>query len=271
MYHEPKVPCTYPHKPDNDFYIECVIVCHKFADFLCHTLPHNKSFFNRIVVVTSPEDKATQKLCEFYHVECVVTDRLQTKQGKFCKGAGINDGLARLSKRGWVVHMDADIWLPPQFRLLVAWANLDKRMLYGIDRFAVVGAHKWQAFLESPKLQHECGSYIHLHNSGFPLSTRVMQTHMGGYMPIGFFQLWNPPGSGVRHYPEGHLDAGREDLQFGNNWLRNQRGFIPEVVCYHLESESGKMGVNWGGRQTKPFSTKAPTSRERRLSRKLVS
>jgi hypothetical protein len=254
MYHEKEVPCIRQHTPDRDFYIECVIVCHKFSDFLCHTLPNNKGLFDRIVVVTSPEDKATQKLCEFHHVECVRTDRFQTAENRFCKGAGINEGLARLSKKGWVVHMDADIWLPPQFRLLLANANLDTSMVYGIDRFSVLGAAKWNEFIEEPKLQHECGSYIHTHNSGFPLGTRVMQSGMGGYVPIGFFQLWSPAGSGILVYPEGHTDAGREDVMFGNLWSRAHRGFIPEIVGYHLESETAPMGVNWSGRKTKRFS-----------------
>jgi hypothetical protein len=260
MYHDPVVPCIRPHIPDDDFYIECVIVCHKFTDFLCHTLPHNKAFFNRLIVVTSPEDKDTQKLCEFYHVECVVTSHLQAAQNKFCKGAGINEGLARLSKKGWVVHMDADIWLPPQFRRLLAHANLDKAMIYGIDRFSVIGADRWQAFLAAPKLQHECDAYIHLHNSGFALSTRVMQHHMGGYVPIGFFQLWHPVSSDIFTYPEGHTDAGREDLLFANYWPRPLRGFIPEIIGYHLESEAARMGINWNGRKTKLFSTQTSKS-----------
>jgi hypothetical protein len=252
MYHiEP--PCNQHHAPDTNFFIECVIVCHKFSDFLRYTLPNNKQFFDRIVIVTSPEDKATQKLCEFYHVECVATENLRTAEGQFCKGAGINAGLERLSKRGWVLHMDADIWLPPQFRGLLAWAHLDPQMIYGIDRFSVPNVKAWQAFLNVPKLQHECGSYIHLHTSGFPVATRVMQQPFGGYVPIGFFQLWNPGTSGVHAYPQGHTNAGREDTLFANYWPRNRRSFIPEIIGYHLESGPAVMGVNWGGRKTPEF------------------
>ena len=72
-------------------------------------------------------------------MECVLTDALRSRWKQFCKGAGINEGLARLSKRDWVVHLDADIWLPPLTRNLLANANLAKRMIYGIDRFIVKG------------------------------------------------------------------------------------------------------------------------------------
>ena len=252
MYHKHHEPCE-PRPTNECFYIECVIVCHKYDDFLRCTLPHNKTIFDRVIVVTSPEDIATQKLCEFYHVECVQSERLRTAEGKFCKGAGINDGLARLAKGGWVLHLDADIWLPPQTRRLLERACLDKRMLYGIDRFGVVGYKQWQKFLDAPRLQHECDSYIHVRNSGFPIGTRVMQNHMSGYVPIGFFQLWHPQCSSVMKYPEGHTDAGREDLLFAKQWTRAQRGFIPEIIGYHLESEDAGFGTNWSGRKTKRF------------------
>jgi hypothetical protein len=81
---------------------------------------------------------------------------------------------------------------------------------------------------------------------------------MGGYVPIGFFQMWCPSVSGVYVYPEGHTDAGREDLLFANQWSRADRGFIPELVAYHLETEDSGYGTNWGGRKTKQFEAAPP-------------
>ena len=40
-------------------------------------------------------------------------------------------------------------------------------------------------------------------------------------------------------------------------WPRNKRAFIPEIVCYHLESEKANMGANWNGRATKQFAPEA--------------
>ena len=95
--------------PDPDFKIEAVVVCDHYSDFLRCTLPANKHLFDRIVVVTSAEDRDTQRICEFHHVECLQTDALNSRWNKFCKGAGINEGLSRLDRHGWVVHLDADI------------------------------------------------------------------------------------------------------------------------------------------------------------------
>jgi hypothetical protein len=229
--------------------LEAVIVCDGYADFLADTLPHNKFLFDKIVVVTSWEDHATRKLCEFHHVECIPTDALESRKGKFCKGAGINIGLEKLDRTAWVVHLDADIWLPPQTRVILSALELCKETLYGIDRFMVRNYEEWKKFLASPKLQHETEGWVHL--EAFPIGTRVMAAN--SYIPIGFFQLWNPNGSKVHHYPEGHDTAAREDGKFAQNWKRSRRSLLSEIVGYHLESEPAVMGANWGGRKTKLF------------------
>ena len=237
--------------PDPSFKMEAVVVCDRYHDFLRCTLPTNKFLFDKIVVVTSAEDKETQRICEFHHVEVVTTDKLNSRWGTFCKGAGINEGLAKLSKSDWVVHLDADIWLPPQTRHLIQNACLDKSMIYGCDRFMVKGYKAWEKFLEMPVLQHEDFTWIHMH--AFPIGTRVMHRHQGGWVPIGFFQLWNPGVSKIDLYPEGHTDASREDTHFACYWTRSERGFLPEVVAYHLASEDAGHGTNWAGRKTSPF------------------
>ena len=241
--------------PSVPFCMEAVIVCDKYADFLALTLPHNKFLFDRIVVVTSFEDKATQKVCEFHHVQCIKTDKLEARKGEFHKGKGINEGLAALTQKDLVVHLDADIYLPPQTRILIERANLDRSFIYGADRFNVRGFDAWADFVSAPTLQHEDETYIHL--GAFPMGTRVMHGHAGGYVPIGFFQLWSPSVSGVTSYPEEHTNAGRGDTVFAMNWPRNKRAFLPEIVAYHLESDDAANASNWSGRKTKPFGRKA--------------
>lgn len=239
------------------FKLECVIVCRDYSDFLAYTLPHNKQLFDKLVVVTSKADKKTQRLCEFYHVQCQI-DPMLDLPGMY-KGDAIELGLSRLSLDGWVLHIDADIWLPPQTRRLLERACLDKTMVYGADRFNVVGPKAWAKFLHSPKLQHENEAYIHLSNHDFKVATRVM-AHDTGWIPIGFFQLWHPRTTGVRSYPKNHSDAGRTDMLFSKQWRRAKRGFIPEIVCYHLESEDAGMGTNWSGRKTSEFKFQAKES-----------
>jgi hypothetical protein len=245
------VPCQPPVITSQPFHCEAVVICDKYHDFLVKTLPHNKYQFDRIVVVTSPEDTKTQRICEHWHVECIKTDALETRWGRLCKGAGINVGLAALSLANWAVHMDADILLPPQTKLLIEQADLNPKFLYGIDRFNVRGYDSYAHFMDMPQLQQECNTYVHIDQ--FPLGTRIMQPHANGYVPLGFFQMWNPKESGVFRYPEGHTDAGREDTLFAKQWPRRERALIPEIVGYHLESKDSAMSANWNGRKTMPF------------------
>lgn len=233
--------------------IEAVITCVKHADFLAHTLPINKPIFDRIIIATSPEDKATQRVCDYWGVRYHATDAFQERWGHFCKGAAINEVLALLDRDAWIVHMDADIVLQPNAREVLVRADLDPEMIYGIDRVMCPNYKAWQSFIGNPQPHTEGnGFFINMVHSGFPVGTRVAFQHAGGYIPIGFFQLWHAQ-SGVTKYIDGHTDAGREDSHFSAQWPRRKRGFIPEITAYHLESEFAEMATNWQGRKTKPF------------------
>jgi hypothetical protein len=230
--------------------LECVITCVNYADFLAATLPHNRHQFDYMVVVTTPDDYETQRLCEFWHVDCRTTP-LFRQGGPFRKGAGINVGLNALSKRDWVMHLDADVFLPPLARQLLDRAALDPACLYGADRVMVPSYESWQRFLRCPALQQEDSVWVHSH--AFPPGVRVASPDFGGYVPIGFFQLWCPSKSGVKSYPDEHTTAGRGDMIFTQKWPRAKRGLVPEFMVYHLESGPAEMGANWNGRKTPPF------------------
>lgn len=238
--------------------LEAVVTSVNYDDFLAETLPLNKVHFDQIVVVTSPEDLATQRLCEYHHVKCVVTNAFGPK-GQFRKGEAINAGLRKLDLDGWVVQLDADIALPPQTRRVLERAPLLPQCIYGIDRFNVVGRKAWDKHKSSPALQHENGVYVHL--NAFPLGTRFVSDE--GWIPIGFFQLW----SGFMNaniYPANHTDAGRTDMIFAKRWHAARRILLPDLVAYHLESEEVDQGANWGGRTTARFDE--PYSLRGRLS-----
>lgn len=258
--YDPGTPCQGPEKniPDTKFKIEAVIVCDQYSDFLRLTLPTNKYLFDRLIVVTAPEDKKTQRCCEHYHVECLPTDSLRSRWKEFRKAEGINEGIAKLKGDGWIAHMDADIYLPPQTRLLLENANLDKTMIYGIDRFLVHGRTEWDAFIDNPLLQQEAGAYIHM--NAFPIGTRVMHGFAGGYVPIGFFQMFNPTASGIKTYPAVGTHAGRTDTLFAQQWPRAKRGLIPEIIGYHLESIDAANAANWSGRKTMPFTRESDSA-----------
>lgn len=238
-------------------YLEAVIICVNYADFLAHTLPYNKVLFDRVVVVTDTNDKATQNLCEHLNIECAKTDVFYENGDKFNKGKGINVGLDRLSKKGWVIHMDADIYLAPQTRNILEniQDELHEDMIYGIDRMMCPTYKDWINYIENPKPMHE--GWIYVHTGIFPVGVRIAEYTNKGWEPIGFFQMWNPKGSNVFTYPDQHGAADRTDVQFAKKWERRNRQLLPEILSIHLDSESlnlNAMGKNWNGRKTDPFT-----------------
>ena len=237
-------------------YLEGVIVCVNYSDFLAHTLPHNKNQFNNLVVVTDTTDAKTKELCEYHNVRCLQTDIFYAGGDKFNKGAAIDYGLQSLSRRGWVVHMDADIYLPPLTHTILENLPLQPDKIYGADRMMCPSYEEWVKFLNNPRRIQEGWVYVHM--DAFPMGVRLAEymTKGGGWEPIGYFQLWNPEGSGVHGYPTEHGFCDRTDVLHCKQFPRERRELLPEIVLIHLESEGlgvGEMGKNWSGRRTREF------------------
>lgn len=234
--------------------IEGVIVCVNYSDFLAHTLPSTRSQFDKLVVVTDTKDENTKKICEYYNVQCVQTDVFYENGDSFNKGKGINAGLAHLDLDGWVMHLDSDIYLPPQTRSILETIPLQKQKLYGADRLMCPNYEEWINFLDFPSPIQDSWIYIHL--TRFPVGVRLAEykTPGGGYEPLGYFQLWHPKTSGVYSYPEHHGAADRTDILHCKKWPREKRELLPEIIVIHLESEAG-MGLNWNGRVTPKFGS----------------
>lgn len=236
--------------------IEAVTVCVGYSDFLSVSLPRNLPLFDRLVIVTTPEDQATREVCRRYGVVPILTREFYRDAAPFNKGRGINKGLDQLAHTGWVVHFDSDIILPPSFRAAVRDADLDPECLYGCDRAMVRSFRDWLKLLDSGYLQHDYHCRVNF-PPGLDVGARwASREH--GYCPIGFFQMWHSSadlyrGAHLKPYPTSHNDAARGDVQFAIQWDRRRRHVLPEVVAIHLESEPAPLGANWQGRTTRPF------------------
>jgi hypothetical protein len=231
--------------------LEGIITCVNYGDFLAATLPLNRHVFDHLVVVTTPDDRATQRLCQHYDVHCLLTDAFHAGGEPFNKGLGINAGLTQLGRTGWIVHMDADIVLPPKAREVLLGVPLDPLMIYGIDRVNCQSYREWLRYLQLPTPQHEQDVFVH--PGPFRLGTRIAKSEFQGYIPIGYFQLWCAGAYPERRYPEHHSDAARSDMLFAVQWPRLRRQLLPELFAIHLETEAAAMGANWKGRTTPAF------------------
>jgi hypothetical protein len=280
--------------------IECITICVGYADFLREVLPHNLAHFDDYLVVTRFDDHATRSLCRELGVECRSTDLFNKEGDAFAKGRAIDWGLGFLRRDGWVCHLDADIYLPPMTRHWIEASEPDEQCIYGCDRVNCVGYDSWRRFLAgggvgssgvvgsnptTPLPHHSTSAAPHSTTSPhprpghllqhryhclltpppFPLGSRLVLREQGGYVPIGFFQLWH--GRHGRRYPLRQGNAEHTDVLHALQWPRDKRRLLEEVVAIHLESEPAKMGANWSGRKTAPFGPQRAPSRNSHASR----
>jgi hypothetical protein len=229
--------------------IEAVVTCSKYSDFLEHTLVENIQQLDGMVVVTSKDDKETQRLCNMIGVSCIDTNVFYEKGDAFNKARGINLGLSHLRHDDWLLHMDADIMLPHRFKSMLGQAALDKACVYGADRVNTKSYENWESNRKKAHIQFRHGCLVNTPQE-FPIGARLVHSAYG-YCPIGYFQLWHS--SQNRRYPTNQGSAEHTDVLFSVQWDRGHRRLLPEMFVYHLESEQTPMGHNWQGRKSKPF------------------
>ncbi len=228
-------------------YLEAVTVCVDYSDILALTIPYNKSVIDNWVIVTSTADKKTQGLCDYHKVKCITTDVFYESEDIFNKGKGINIGFDALNLKGWILHLDADILLPPNTKQLLEYDDLDEGSIYSVDRIDIIGRDSYIDTIQN--LDKQYSDYVFVEEKR-PISTRMFHNKMG-YCPIGYFQLFH--NSKLIPYSERHSTAARSDVLFLNNWTKKDRRLFPGVFVYHLMSEISPMGTNWDGRKSSYF------------------
>ncbi|PRQ02408.1 hypothetical protein ENSA5_23350 [Enhygromyxa salina] len=127
---------------------EAVVVCVDYADFLGLTLPRMLACFDELAVVTVGEDEQTQALARSHGARLVVSPRRNFKGLAFNLPALLNDGFAALRKSGWLVKLDADIYLPPGFERSMRETMTDPDKLYGAQRFFAEDRASFTRFCE---------------------------------------------------------------------------------------------------------------------------
>lgn len=240
----------------NNTTIEAVVTCVNYGDFLAQTLPFTINQVDRVVVVTSFDDVLTQQVCRKWSVEYVMTEAFYEKGEKFNKGSGINMGLQNLRQTGWIISMDADIVLPLTARNMLSKSNLHQDCIYGCHRHNVIGWKSWQKLKSKWHDEPQFGyNYMVNTSEEYPVGATLVHKHYG-YAPIGYFQMWHSGWSRKYQlrYPDVQGSAENDDVQWALRWPRQQRVSLPTIRVYHLESECAKMGANWYGRTTKPFT-----------------
>jgi len=220
-------------------FLECIMVCVDYADFLEHTLPYNKHNFDGITIVTTREDNRTIEVAKEHSASVVLTDKLYLNGDKFNKGKAINDGIAQMSKKDWILITDADMIMPKNMREVLNKHILDINCLYGTSRYMCPSYQSWLEYAKTGSMRDW---------------TLQKNRLVWG---VGFFQLVNANSKKLygtnNWYGTRWGFAGRSDRAFLRSYPEEMRKRLTDIIPIHLESEVTKMGANWNGRSTIQF------------------
>ena len=241
--------------------IEAVSVCVNYSDFLAETAAQNRGMLDRWIIVTSRTDEATVDLCHRLNLECIRTDDFFKDGSQFNKGRAIDRGLGMLGHDEWLLHIDADIALPTDFRESLLDADLDTECLYGADRHMLSSWEEWQAW----KTAGSTRSY-HCYQQMTKWPVGALDGHSIRLCTDRVLSALaricrHQEGRATPCYPEWHSNAARADVKFALQWDRRRRQVLPEVIVAHLESGASPMvrtGTDGNRRRLQPRLPKPP-------------
>jgi hypothetical protein len=163
--------------------VEAVTVCIYYSDFLKYCI-NNKKYLDRWIIVTVEDDLDTIQLCKNNSLEYIFSrEAFKPKYGpnkpesdrltkwvagldiysklekeaqvlvstipfngrSLAKGKAVNEGIDKLGKTGWILHLDCDIVLPKNIRDCIDSISLTKKnieSLFGLKGRRILGAHK---------------------------------------------------------------------------------------------------------------------------------
>lgn len=203
--------------------MKAVIVSAGYGDFLSWTLPANRRFFDKVVVVTTPDDELTISVAAACNAECVTTDVFTKNGAQFAKFEGLELGLDRAGRSGWITIMDADIVMPSDW----SWEFLIEGRIHSPFR----------------RMHPHCPPPPESEWRKVPRNSQMPPYHFLGYMQI-FHASDKHLGESPWH-GSGHLTAARGDMIMMERWPREERVRAPYDVL-HL----GEARRNWNGRVT---------------------
>lgn len=194
--------------------MKAIIVCVEYDDILELTLPYNRHHFDSVVVVTTPQDTATQAIATANNCIVHLSNDFYANGAHFNKWIPLEQGLDVLGRDGWLVIMDADVAWPKR----ATFNELDQSVMYSPRR------------------------YMNPHYS-IPPESRWHSYPMHGVRHIwaGYTQIFHASAAGPIPWHESHYNCGGPDTIFQHRWKVKKR---TPWNCLHL----GPTETNWNGR-----------------------
>lgn len=217
--------------------MNAILVSVDYSDYLSLTLPYNRHHFDRVVVVTSPQDRETVNLAYDNDCYAFTTTAFYEDGAVFNKWKALEYGLDFLGREGVICIMDADILWPKEAQLVTCSGFLYtpfRRMLTEPIR-KVPDESEWPNF-PLHRQQREYAGYTQVFHADDPV-------------------LGDPP-----WHETNWKHAGGADSFFQARWPESKK-IRPKFEVLHL----GESGVNWCGRASAYLDGTVPDDRAEKI------
>jgi hypothetical protein len=206
--------------------MNAVLVCVDYADLLEVTLPYNRHHFNRILIVTAPQDHRTIDLAYYSQCDFYVTDAFYRDGAIFNKWLALEEALDKMEYRqldDWMCLMDADVLWPrkiPEYPKEIGCLYTPLRRMFEDVLQPIPEESQWK---------------------NYPIHPNIAEW-------AGYSQIFHPADPHLGPPPWHEVDwkhAGGADSFFQFRWPSAQK-IRPPFEVLHL----GPAGENWCGRAT---------------------
>lgn len=229
--------------------VEVIITCLNYDDYLAITLPKNLEQIKNITIVTSSEDKNTQRICDIEGARIIHSKRITSPTEPFAKGKAINDAIDIIGPKEWIMLIDADILLSKNMIENINNKELDQNILYYARRWGPESEGLIKTFMKDFNNTMDTSHLFYYHAfRGISKEKNALD-----YLPLGYFQLFNVNAFSLLNrkkiYPENGKTAEKDDTVFGMYIFPSDKTAPLPIFDFDvIHLPHGKFMQNWKGR-----------------------
>lgn len=181
----------------------------QISKILDYTLGRNLNQIDEFIIATDYQSPEVEKTCQKYNIKFIKTNKFYENNTQFDRGKVVSAILKNI-KSGWILHMDADILLPKNFKEKINTINFNKNKLYGARRIMfsnLTNAERW--FYGDENLE-DLSNYIPY-----------------GYC-WGYFQLFNMESPQIQISDPDNIYPSTGTVYEQDGWFRSKWGLMKE-------------------------------------------
>jgi len=174
-----------------------------------YTVGKNLNQIDEFIIATDYQSLEVERICQKYNIKFIKTNGFYENNAQFDRGKVVS-AILKSIKSGWILHMDADILLPKDFKQKINTINFNKNKLYGARRILFSNLTKVKRWFDMDEDPEAVSDYIPY-----------------GYC-WGYFQLFNMESPQVQTSDPENIYPSTGTVYEQDGWFRNKWGLMKE-------------------------------------------